>query len=1101
MRHLLCMLLCLSMLGQTELWAQKKKKDKNSDKEKTESKEKSLINSGTLSGFKFRAIGPALTSGRISDFAVNPQKPSEYYVAVASGGVWKTTNSGTTYKPIFDSQKSYSIGVVEMAPTNPYTIWVGTGENNGQRSVAYGDGVYKSMDGGKSWKNMGLKNSEHIGMILIHPKDENTVFVAAQGPLWSSGGDRGLYKTTDGGENWKKVLDISEHTGVNEVFIDPRDPNIMYANSWQRARKVWTFLGGGPESAIYKSTDGGESWFKSQKGIPGGDIGRIGMAVSPVNPDIIYAILEAENGGGFYRSTNRGASWQKMSSQTTSGNYYQEIIADPHDVDRVYVMNTWNLVTNDGGKTFVALGEGDKHVDNHCLWIDPKDPEHYLAGCDGGIYETWDAAKSWSYRSNLSVTQFYKVATDNAEPFYNVYGGTQDNFSLGGPSQTTSSSGIVNSDWFVTNGGDGFESQIDPENPNIVYAQAQYGWLVRYDKKSGERINIQPQAGKGEAGLRWNWDAPLMISPHKATRLYFSANKVFKSEDRGNTWEAISGDLSRQLDRNKLPVMGKVWSMDAVAKNRSTSIYGNIVAFHESSVKEGLLYAGTDDGLIHVSENGGGEWKKMETFPGIPDMTYVNMLLTSQHDESTVYAVFNNHKHGDFKPYILKSTDKGTSWTSIASNLPERGSVYCIAEDHVNKNLLFAGTEFGVFVSIDGGGNWTQMKSGLPTIAIRDMEIQKRENDLVLASFGRGFYVLDNYAPLREIGKEQMDKDAHIFAIKDALIFLQSSPIGGRGKSSQGSDYFTTPNPSVGATFTYYLKESPKTIKQKRKAAEKKAVKDGGNPEYPSFDEMRAEDNEEKAYLLFTIKDSDGNIVNRMKSSASKGIKRMNWNFRYPSPRPISVRGGGGRRFGGGGGQLAMPGTYSVSMAMVKDAEMTELAGPVEFKVVPLNNSTLPPADKAALFAFQKKVSELSKAVSGAGNLYRELDNKLKHIKEAIRLTPSIPFEKNKDVKMLEEKMRGISLRMNGDPSLSRRQFETAPSISGRINSVMFGMFSSTSAPTKTMEQGYEIAAEEFQPVYASLKEVVKEVKEMEKMLEKYGAPYTPGRMPVWNKE
>lgn len=1102
MKHLLSIILCISLFCSTDVLAQKKKKDKNKEEAKTEKKDKDALNSGTLSGLKFRAIGPALTSGRISDFAVNPEKHSEYYVAVSSGGVWKTENSGTTFKPIFDSQGSYSIGVVEMAPTNPFTIWVGTGENNGQRSVAYGDGVYKSIDGGKSWKNMGLKKSEHIGKILIDPRDENTVFVAAQGPLWSSGGDRGLYKTTDGGKNWKKVLEISEHTGVNEVFIDPRNPDIMYANSWQRARKVWTFLGGGPESAIYKSIDGGETWFKSGKGIPGGDVGRIGMAISPVNPDILYAIIEASSGGGFYKSSNRGASWSKMSSQTTSGNYYQEIIADPHDVDRVYVMNTYNLVTNDGGKTFSSLGERNKHVDNHCLWVDPSDPNHYLAGCDGGIYETWDKASTWQYKPNLSITQFYKVATDNAEPFYNVYGGTQDNFSLGGPSRTTSASGIVNSDWFVTNGGDGFESQADPTNPNIVYAQAQYGWLVRYDKQSGERINIQPQPGKGEPGLRWNWDAPLLISPHKNTRLYFAANKLFKSEDRGNTWEAISGDLSRQLDRNTLPVMGKVWSMDAVAKNRSTSIYGNIVAFHESPKKEGLLFAGTDDGLIHISENTGESWKKMESFPGVPDMTYVNMLLASQHEENTVYAAFNNHKNGDFKPYLLKSTDKGTSWTSIASNLPERGSVYCIVEDHVDKNLLFVGTEFGVFVSVDGGAKWVKLKSGLPNIAIRDMEIQKRENDLVLATFGRGFYVLDDYSPLRAVNKELLAKDAHIFDIKDALMFVQSSPIGGRGKGSLGASYFTTPNPPVAATFTYFLKDSPKTIKQLRKEAEKKASKDGGNPVYPSFEDMRAEDNEEKAYLLFTITDNEGNIVNRLKTNPSKGIKRMTWNFRYPSPSPVRVgTSGGGRRFGGGGGQLALPGTYAVSLSMVKGAEVTELAPAKKFQVVPLNNTTLPAQDRDALFAFQQKVSNLSKAVSGANGLYRELDNKLKHIKEAIRVTPSIPLEKNKELKSLEMKMQDISLKLNGDRSVSRRNFETAPAISQRINSVVYGMYSSTSAPTSTMKAGYEIAADEFAPVYANLKEIVKEVQKMEQMLEKYGAPYTPGRIPVWNKE
>ena len=1094
------LLLCILFIAGLDLHAQRKKKKNNADPPATMAQEKKdPFKAGTFRGMKFRSIGPALTSGRISDFAINPENHSEYYVATSSGGVWKTRNAGTSYTPIFDNQASYSIGCIELAPGNPHTVWVGTGENNGQRSIAYGDGVYKSTDGGKSWKHMGLKNSEHIGMIVIDPRDENTVFVAAQGPLWSSGGDRGLYKTTDGGKNWKKVLDISEHTGVNEVIYDPRNPDIMYASSWQRARRVWTFLGGGPESALYKSTDGGETWFKSQSGFPGGDLGRIGIAISPANPDYIYAILEAYGGkGGFYRSTNRGASWQKMSDFSTSSNYYQEIICDPFDVDRVYAMNTFAMVTNDGGKTFKPLGERNKHVDNHCMWIDPGNKHHYLMGCDGGIYESWDMAATWHYKPNLPITQFYKVATDNAEPFYNVYGGTQDNFSLGGPSRTLSASGIVNSDWFVTNGGDGFESQIDPKDPNIVYAQAQYGYLVRFDKKSGESIFIQPQPGKGEPGLRWNWDAPLLISPHQHTRVYFAANKLFKSEDRGNSWKAISGDLSRQIDRNKLPLMGKVWSMDAVAKNRSTTMYGNIVALSESPKQQGLLFVGTDDGLIQISDNDGGSWERQESFPGIPDTTYVNMLLASQHDAATVYAAFNNHKRGDFKPYLLKSTDKGKSWTSIASNLPERGSVYSIAEDHVDPNLLFAGTEFGVFFSHNGGEKWIQLKSGLPTIAVRDMEIQQRENDLVLATFGRGFYVLDDYSPLRNLTEKTFAGEASIFPIKDALMYVPSRPIGSRSGGFLGESFFRTPNPPVAATFTYYLKEAPQTLQQKRRKAEKEARKKGEPAYYPSFDEIRAEAAEEKPYVLFTITDESGEVINRMKTGASAGMKRINWNLRYPSTAPISLR--GGRLGRGGSGHRVLPGTYKVSMAMYANGEMKELVGPTAFSVKALDNTTLPATDRKELVAFQNKVSELSRSVRGAGSLYRELDNKLKHIHQAVISSPKVPASMMASVSKIQKQMRTINIKLSGDNQISRLQFETPPSINSRIQRVMFGMANSTSTPTQTLEDAYAIAAEEFEPVYEEIKSVVKSVQKLEKELESYGAPYTPGRVPVWNK-
>ena len=1088
---LLALLLCYA------LPAQRRGKPQASE---TPTEEKPLFNSGILSGLKFRPVGPALTSGRIGDLAINPQDPAEYYVAVASGGVWKTVNAGTTYEPIFDSQGSYSIGCITLDPSNPATVWVGTGENNGQRSIAYGDGIYRSTDGGQSWQHMGLKESEHIGKIIVHPHDPNTVWVAAQGPLWAAGGDRGLYKTTDGGKTWRKVLEVDEHTGANDIVMDPRNPDILYASTWQRARRVWTFIGGGPGSGLYRSLDGGETWEKSQQGLPGGDLGRIGLAISPVDPDVLYAIVEAEGEkGGFYRSTNRGASWEKRNGLTTSGNYYQEIIADPHRVDRVYVMDTYAQVTNDGGKTFGPLGEKHKHVDNHAMWIDPQDPDHYLIGCDGGIYETWDAAANWQFKPNLPVTQFYKVATDQTTPFYYIYGGTQDNFSLGGPSRTTNQAGIVNSDWFVTNGGDGFESQIDPVDPNIVYAQAQYGWLVRFDKRSGESISIQPQPGEGEPGLRWNWDAPLLISPHQHTRLYFAANKLFRSDDRGNNWVAVSPDLSRQLDRNTLPVMDRVWGMDAVAKNRSTTIYGNIVALDESPLQEGLLYVGTDDGLIQVSDNGGENWQRLESFPGVPERTYVNMVKASQHDANTVYALFNNHKNGDFKPYLLRSTDRGQSWTNLTANLPERGSLYCLAEDHEDPNLLFVGTEFGVFVSIDGGQRWEQLKAGLPTIAVRDMEIQKRENDLVLATFGRGFYVLDDYSPLRHMAGETLAQEAHIFPVKTAWMFIEASPLGRRGKAFQGESYYTAPNPPVGAVFTYYLKEAPKTLQQQRKEREKELVKAGEAVPYPSFADMRAEDDEEAPYLLFTITDAAGAVVTRIRQSASSGINRATWNFRYPSTAPIRL--GSELLDGENRGYLAMPGTYQVAMALVHNGEMKELTGPVPFTIKLLENSTLPAEDRQEVTAFMAEVAALTRDLSAAGRLHSELKDKVKHIKAAIQQAPAAPIGLLPQARLVETQLMELERQLEGDRSLSSREFETPPSLSDRLGVVTWGLWESTSAPTGTMRTSFDIASREFETFKTDLAALVKAVEALETELEKTGAPYTPGRRPGWSQD
>lgn len=1068
-------------------------------KKKTKAKE-DKIEASILSGLRFRSIGPAFTSGRVIDLAVNPEKNSEYYVAVASGGVWKTTNSGTTYDPIFDGEASYSIACVQLAPTNPHVVWVGTGENNNQRSVAYGDGVYKSEDGGKSWKNMGLKNSEHIGKILIHPENENIVYVAAYGPLWSKGGERGLYKTIDGGENWELILEIDGHTGINDIVMDPRNPDIIYAAAHQRRRHVFTYLGGGKGSGIHKTTDGGKNWKKLSHGLPSSEMGRIGLAVSPANPDYIYAIIEATKGNeGFYRSTNRGASWEKRSSYKTSGNYYQEIYADLNDPNKVFSMNTWLHHTEDGGKTFKRTGEKDKHVDNHAIWIDPKDANHWLVGCDGGMYETWDHAKNWQFKANLPITQFYKVSVDNDSPFYNVYGGTQDNNSMGGPSRTINNTGIVNSDWYITNGGDGFESQIDPEDPNIVYAQAQYGYLVRYDKQSGERVGIKPQAGKGEAALRWNWDAPLLISPHNHKRLYFAANKLFRSEDRGNSWTAISGDLTQQIDRNKIPVMGKIQSPDAVMKNMSTSIYGNIVAMDESPIQEDLLFVGTDDGLIQYSENAGKSWAKIAAFDGVPKNTYVNMIRCSQHDANTVYAVFNNHKNGDFKPYILKSTDKGKTWNAIQTNLPERGSVYAIAEDHIDAKLLFAGTEFGVFFSNNGGNSWTALKNGLPTIAIRDIAIQERENDLVLASFGRGFYVLDDYSPLRQVNKKILDKEAHIFPIKKALMYVESNPIGLKGKSAQGASYFSSPNPPVGAVFSYYIKDDIKTNKKKRQEAEEK------NPDaidYPSVDELRAEDREEKPFFLFVIKDSEKNTVQKIKTNTGKGIQRIHWDFRYASTTPVRLAPYKPGRYGMPDyGPLALPGTYYVSLYKSINGTLSEMVSDTPFEVEMLHNKTLPADDQKALLAFQQDLSELRRSVRGTNRLKEETDKKIKYLKSAVINVPSVPLKYMEDIKKLEEQTYQIGLKLNGDQTLASRSIESYPSINDRIESVIYGMWNASAAPTETSKQNYNIAKEEYAPVLDDMKNLIVAVKDMEKKLAELPIPYTPGRDENWKKD
>ncbi|MGQ1908421.1 WD40/YVTN/BNR-like repeat-containing protein [Marinifilum sp. RC60d5] len=1067
-------------------------------KKTTEPIKDSLINSSLVSGLKFRGIGPATTSGRIADFAVNPKNHSEYYVGVASGNIFKTINNGTTWKPVFDKYGSYSIGVVKMDPNNSNVVWTGTGENNHQRALGYGDGVYKTMDGGKSWKNMGLKESRHIGGIVIDPRNSNIVFVAAEGSAWGPGGDRGLYKTTNGGESWKKVLNISENTGVNNVIMDPVDPDVMYATSEQRRRHVYAKINGGPESAIYKSTDGGENWRKLKSGLPAVDKGGMGIAVSPVNHNYVYAIIEAAEGkSGFFRSTDRGESWTKMSNHASSGQYYNEIYCDPIDADKVYSVETFTHFTEDGGKTWTRLGLKNRHVDDHAIWIDPDDTKHFMIGGDGGIYESFDAGATYIFKSNLSVTQFYRVQVDNAKPFYNVYGGTQDNNSLGGPSRNISRKGVTNAEWEPLLGGDGFWAQVDPKDPNIVYCEYQYGNSYRYDKRSGEKISIKPRERKDELAYKWNWNAPMIVSAHQHTRLYVAANKLFRSEDRGNSWEVISEDLTTGRDRDSFKVMGQYWSADAVKKHVSTSQFGTIVSLAESPLNENVLYVGTDDGLIQVSDKGGNSWSKQASFPGVPQYTYVSDLLPSKHNENVVYASFDNRKRDDFKPYILKSTDKGKSWVNIAGNLPKNGTVHTIEQDHINPDLLFVGTEFGVFFTKDDGENWVQLKAGIPTIAIRDLTIQERENDLVAASFGRGFFILDDYSPLRDVDAEMVKSEARLFPVKDALMYIQKG-----GKGSMGATYFTAPNPEFGATFTYYLKEVPKTAKQIRKEKEKELAKAGSYIPQPSWKSLDEEAKELAPYLVFSIKDKDGEEIRRINTSAKKGINRANWDLRFPSLRPLK-----NSEFKPtakvSSGMFVMPGEYQVEMGIVANGEYRQLAGPLEFKAVPLNNTTLPAENRDELVAFQQKVARMSKAIQGSMQLTESYKSKLAAIRTALTNTPGINAGLSQKAEQLYRDLIEIDFLFNGVEA--RASWEEIPPaqvpISNRINNIVGVHWASTSGVTKTQKDQFEILKVEFPAALERLKQLSANIKAIEAELEKEGAPWTPGRVPTYKME
>jgi len=1061
---------------------------------KDNSDEKDSVKTKMYSGLKWRSIGPAFTSGRISDIAVNPKNQSEYYVAVSSGNIWKTNNWGTTFEPIFENYGAYSIGCLEIDPDNPNVVWAGTGENNHQRALGYGDGVYKSINGGKSWKNVGLKESRQIGKIIIDPRNTDIVFVAAEGSVWGSRGERGLYKTIDGGKAWRIVLEISEHTGVNNLIIDPRNPDIMYATSEQRRRHTFTKISGGPESAVYKSIDAGETWNKIMKGLPKVDMGGMGLDISPANPENIYLSVEAaDNKGGFFRSTNRGASWEKMSDTYSSGQYFNEIFCDPIDADKIYLMDVRSKVTVDGGKTWKNIGLKNRHVDDHAMWINPTNTLHFLIGGDGGIYETFDGGETYDYKENLPITQFYRVFVDNSEPFYFVYGGTQDNSSMGGPSQTISSDGIINSDWFVTNGGDGFWSAVDPTDPNTVYAESQYAGMVRYNRKTKEAVYIRPEPKTGENSFKWNWDTPLFISPHKNTRIYCAANMVFRSEDRGNSWNKISDDLTTKTDRNTWKVMDKHWSIDAVAKDRSTSLWGTIVSLSESTLKENLLYSGTDDGIIHVSEDAK-TWTNISKFPDVPKYTYVSDILPSKFDEDIVFATFNNLKRDDFKPYVLMSKDKGKSWKSISGDLPENGSVNSIEQDFVNPDLLFVGTEFGIFFSNNSGKKWTQLKSGIPTISVKDIAIQKRESDLVLATFGRGFYILDDYSSLRNLKEKSFEKEAILFPVKDARLFMKSS-----SRYGQGSNYYKAKNPEFGATFTYFLKEVPKTLKQIRQKKEKELFKDGKAIPQPSNVELRKEINEVDPYLVFTITDENDNVIRKLTKSTKKGIQREVWDLRYQSTSPISEKAKFDPKAKPKSSTLVLTGKYKVALSLITRDGEKQLSETVEFNVVPLDKSTPKTNETEELIAFQRKAGELTRTISGTERFLKDLISKVDKIKQAIITTPTVGSEVLVDANRIAQELDDLSLRFTRD-SKSPSAEENAPSqhtINERLSVLRWTHWRSTEPITEKENSVYDILLNEFPPIYERIKQINKiDITNLEKKLESSGAPYTPGRLP-----
>lgn len=890
-------------------------------------------------------------SGRIDDFAVLERDSRVFYVAAATGGLWKTINNGITFNPVFDSAGMASIGAVTIPGDDPNLVYVGTGEANNRQSSSWGDGVYKSTDGGQSWKNVGLRDSRQIARIIIDPVDHDVVYVAALGDLWKSGGDRGIYKSTDGGVSWAKVLDGGPDAGGTELVMDPTNNKVLYAALYQRRRSSWGMNGGGPNSGLWKSSDAGRSWTRLTQGLPEGPMGRIGLDIFRKNPSVIYARVEHPKQGGVYRSDDAGASWTKMGSTNQRPMYFGIIRVDPANDLRVYMPSTPMYVSDDGGKTFRTDGAPTIHVDFHAMWIDPRNGDHMMIGGDGGVGITYDRGKRWLWVSNLPVGQFYHVGVDMETPF-NVCGGLQDNDSWCGPSATRSQYGIGNDSWQTVVGGDGFVSLIDPTNHRIVFSESQDGFMGRIDRVTNEFKSIRPEAPAGEKPLRWNWDTPMMLSHTDPATVYVGANKLFKSTDRGHSWTAISGDLTSALDRDTVELMGVKGKDVTIAKNDGVDSYPALFTIAESRKRPGLLYTGSDDGLVHVSKDGGATWTNVTAkIPGAPKWAYVSKVEPSRYDEGTVYVSFDAHRTGDYGTYLFVSNDFGGSFRSIAGNLPKGEVVRSITEDQKNADVLFIGTETGLWVSVDRGKSWNRVRANLPTVPVYEITEHPRDNAMILATHGRALWILDDLTPFQDYGKVG-NAATFVFASPPAVLRL---PVSEQERGFQGDMLFLGENPPLAAMVTYYSKVRPDSVRLE--------IHDAAGA---------------------TIRQVQGDTAKAARPSA--GINVMRWDLRVEplpaptTPQPASDFGGGNRN-----GPLVLPGSYT-AMVFVNGKDI----GKTTIDVRPDPESQITVADRRANFALLTELHALNGRLTNAVTATRQANTQFGAIRKELGDTTKV---------------------------------------------------------------------------------------------------------------
>jgi photosystem II stability/assembly factor-like uncharacterized protein len=883
-----------------------------------------------LAGMKARSIGPASMSGRVAAIDVVESNPDVIYVGAATGGVWKSTNGALSFTPIFDDQPVAAIGAVAIYQASPDIVWVGTGEGNVRNSMSVGNGIYKTVDGGKTWQHLGLEKTERIHRIVLHPTNPNIAWVSALGQAWGQNADRGVFKTEDGGKTWKKVLYVNERTGASDLIIDPRNPNKLFASMWEFRRWPWFFSSGGPGSGLYVTYDGGTTWqrYTEEDGMPKGDLGRIGLALSRSNPDIVYAITEAEK-SALLRSDDGGRKWRAVNTEQSTVSrpfYFADIHVDPADPNRVYNIATLVAVSNDGGKNFETLVPFAKvHPDYHAFWINPNDPRQIYAGNDGGVAESRDRGASWRFVATLPLAQYYHVAVDMEQP-YNVYGGMQDNGSWKGPNTTWETGGIRNWDWQEVGFGDGFATMPVPGETMTGYAMSQEGFLVRWDLRTGERNDIRPPAPQGVDKLRFNWNAAIAQDPFDGNTIYYGSQFVHKSTNRGESWTAISPDLTTNR---------KEWQQQDKSGGLTPDVTGaenftTIMAIAPSPVERGVIWAGSDDGRVHVTRDGGTTWTSVEAnLKGVPANTWVPEIRASRYDGGTAFIVLDNHRRSDWTTYVYKTTDYGKTWTSLATK-DVQGYAHAIEQDPVDADLLFLGTEFGLFVSQDGGKSWFKWKHGVPTVSVMGLLVHPRDHDLVIVTHGRAAYVLDDIRPLRSVSKATLTEPLHLFPIPDAQQYTTREKEGAR---FTGDAEFRGENEPYGALLTYSLNaaglphpteaKERERLEKEREALRKPRIGETGVPEAPVDVPKEPEASAaasaakkeketkpgEKPEVNIEVSDAAGKVLRKFKGPARLGVNRATWDLsRDEFKQPPRER---NNDFGGGGAELP-PGTYTV---------------------------------------------------------------------------------------------------------------------------------------------------------------------------------------------